>query len=436
MIRQRVLTLAAELFPQAVALRRDLHRFPEPAWTEFRTASLGAAALAHAGWDVKVGKSTCLPVARMGVPSASELVAAYKEAIAAGGDPLWMDQMHGGFTGIYATLKGAQPGPTVALRFDMDALEVPEEQDNIHRPVREGFVSRRPGLMHSCGHDAHTTIGVTVGQLLGQLKDHLRGTCHILLQPGEEGTRGAASMVAAGLLDGVDYYLAPHVGAQSKVTGEVIPGITRFLATVKLDVWFYGQEAHAGLAPEHGRHAVMGAAQAALGLHAIPRHSTGNSRVNVGVLRAGSGRNVIAGEAFMKLELRGDTNEIIDYLEQQARNVIAGAAAMWGLEHKISRAGAAPSASSDPELMNVIARIAQGLPGVHTIGKPCPAAASDDATAMMVRVQEQGGRAAYVILGSVLPSGHHTPRFDIDETCIRTGIELFSLAALELTGSL
>lgn len=436
MVRQKVLALAAELFPQAVRLRRDLHRFPEPGWTEFRTASLCAAALASAGWDVKVGETVCLPQARMGVPDVDKLEAAYQEALVAGGDPLWMEKMRGGFTGVFATLKGVQPGPTVALRFDMDALEVPEEQDSIHFPVREGFVSRRPGLMHSCGHDAHTSIGVTVGELLGRLKENLRGTCHILLQPGEEGTRGAASMVAAGLLDGVDYYLAPHVGAQSKVTGEVIPGITSFLATVKLDVWFYGREAHAGLAPEHGRHALMGAAQAALGLHAIPRHSMGNSRVNVGVLRAGSGRNVIPGEAFMKLELRGESNEILNYLEEQARNIISGAATMWGLTQKISRAGAAPSASSDPELMDMIARIARGLPEVRTIGIPCRAAASDDATAMMVRVQEQGGKAAYLILGSALPSGHHTPRFDIEESCIRTGIELFSLAALELTGSL
>jgi aminobenzoyl-glutamate utilization protein A len=180
----------------------------------------------------------------------------------------------------------------------------------------------------------------------------------------------------------------------------------------------------------------MGAAQAALGLHAIPRHSAGNSRVNVGVLRAGTGRNVIAGEAFMKLELRGETNEVIEYLEEQARNVIAGAAAMWGLTFEIERAGAAPSASSDQELMDLIARLAPGLPEVRTVGAPCRAGASDDATAMMKRVQQQGGKAAYVILGTALPSGHHTPRFDIDESCIRTGIELFSLAALELTGSI
>jgi aminobenzoyl-glutamate utilization protein A len=436
-MRKEILDLAEELYPQTIRRRRDLHQFPEPAWTEFRTASLCAAALAEAGWNVRVGRAVCADEARMGLPSAVELDAAYQAALTAGGDPTWMEQMRGGYTGVAATLQGALPGPTIALRFDMDALEVPEARDGEkHRPAREGFVSQRQGLMHACGHDAHTSIGVAVGQLLAQVKDRLKGTIHIILQPGEEGTRGAASMVAAGVLDKADYFLCPHVGAQSHITGEVIPGITSFLATVKLDAWLIGREAHAGLAPEEGRSALIGAAQAALGLHAIPRHSTGNSRVNVGLLRAGSGRNVVAGEAYLKLELRGATTEITDYLEVQARSVIAGAAAMWGLEHRIERVGAAPSASSDSALMERIAAIATTLPNVKQLGTPCHAPASDDATAMMRRVQEQGGQAAYVILGTDLPSGHHTPRFDIDESCMLTGIQLFSLAALELTGTL
>ena len=428
--------LTEELYPQAVARRRDLHRFPETAWTEFRTASRCAAELAAAGWSVQVGPAVCAPEARMGVPPERELDAAYQFALENGGDPSWMEQMRGGYTGVVATLSGVEPGPTVVLRFDMDALEVNEEPDpEVHRPARLGFVSQRPGVMHACGHDAHTSIGVAVGQLLGRLRTRLRGTVRIVLQPGEEGTRGAASMVAAGVLDGANYFLCPHVGAQSRVSGEVIPGITSFLATTKLDVWFRGREAHAGLGPETGRNALIGAAQAALGLHAIPRHSEGNSRVNVGVLRAGTGRNVIAAEAYMKLELRGEKSVITDYLEEQARNVIAGAAAMWGLEYQIERVGGAPSAGSDPSLMERVAQWARALPWVKKIGTPVSAEASDDATAMMRRVQEQGGQAAYVIIGTELPSGHHTPRFDIDEECMKTGIALFALATLDLTGS-
>ena len=393
--------------------------------------------LSELGWSVQGGKSVFVPAARMGVPDESELDTCWDAAHSNGGDPYWLEQMRGGFTGVVAELKGSHPGPTVALRFDIDALPVTEEQDPaVHRPAREGFVSQRPGIMHACGHDAHAAIGVGVARVLTELRDQVKGTIRIILQPAEEGARGAAAMVAAGVLDDVDFFLCPHVGAESDVTGEVLPGVTGFLATSKYDTRFTGREAHAGLAPQEGNNALLGAAQAALGLHAIARHSAGNSRVNVGVLNAGSGRNVIAGSASLKFELRGEATVVTDYLEREAKNILAGAAMMWGLEHHIEQVGGAPSATSDAALVEKIGRIATDLPLVNSVGDPVPAGASDDATTMMAKVQEHGGQAAYVILGTTLPSGHHTPRFDIDEECMLTGIQLFSIAVLELTGSL
>lgn len=436
-MRESVLSLSERLFPGVVDHRRDLHAHPEVGWTEFRTASRAAAMLAECGWNVQSGRGLFDQVDRMGVPDDAELRVLWEAACSNGADPDWVESMQGGYTGVVAEIQGSSPGPMVALRFDMDALPILEDSDTtIHRPACEGFASQYPGIMHACGHDAHTAIGVGIGRLLAQLKDHVHGTVRIILQPAEEGTRGAAAMVAAGLLDDVDYFLSPHVGAESGVNGEVLPGVTGFLATSKHDVWFYGREAHAGLAPQDGNNALLGAAQAALGLHAIARHSAGNSRVNVGVLQAGSGRNIIPGSAHLKLELRGETTAVTDYLEQQATNVIAGAATMWGLQHRLERVGAAPSASSDDKLVERIGRIAGELPLVTNVGAPVPAGASDDATTMMARVQERGGQAAYVILGTTLPSGHHTPRFDIDEQCMLIGIQLLSIAALELTGAI
>jgi aminobenzoyl-glutamate utilization protein A len=242
-------------------------------------------------------------------------------------------------------------------------------------------------------------------------------------------------MVAGGLLDGVDYFLCPHVGAQSHVTGEIIPGVTGFLATTKVDVRFRGREAHAGLAPQEGRNALLAACMATLGLHAIPRHSGGNSRVNVGVLRAGSGRNVIASTAELELELRGDTTEVVEFMGDQARAVVEGAARANGVESRFEVVGHAPSAASDQEVMDAVERVARAIPGVRRIGLPCRAEASDDATTMMRRVQEQGGKAAYVIIGTHLPDGHHTPRFDIDESVMAAGIGTLAGAALELLAS-
>ncbi len=435
-LREAVIAHADEEFDRAVEIRRDLHANPELGWTEFRTASRAAAALEAAGWEVRAGESVCAPDARMGVPSEAEREQAWDLALSNGGHPGWMEPMRGGLTGVVAQLRGNQPGPTVALRFDTDALPILEAADEDHRPAREGFVSQRPGVMHACGHDAHTAIGVSVGRVLSRVRDQLHGTVQIVLQPAEEGTRGAAAMVAAGALDEADYFLCPHVGAASETNGEIIPGVSGFLATIKLDAWYHGKAAHAGLAPESGVNAMLGAAQAALGLHALARHSAGNSRVNVGVLQAGSGRNIIPSEAHLKLELRGDVTQVTDYLEKEALRVLAGAAAMWGLEHRVERAGAAPSAASDEEMIDLIRTIATTLPSITQVSDPTFAGASDDATAMMHRVQERGGKAAYVIIGTELAAGHHNERFDIVEECLRPGIQLFALAALHLTGSL
>jgi aminobenzoyl-glutamate utilization protein A len=428
-----ILNISARLYPEAVEHRRDLHRYPELGWTEFRTASRAADMLAEAGWEIQAGEAVCQSSYRMGLPTDRELAAAWDHATQNGGVRPWMESMQGGNTAVVALLRGTRPGPTVGLRFDMDALPIDEEADpGVHRPAREGFASIRRGIMHACGHDAHTAMGVAIGRALVEVRQQLRGTVKIILQPAEEGTRGAASMVAAGALDDVDYFLCPHVGAGSPGTGEIVPGVTRFLATEKFDVLFRGSPAHAGLAPEHGHNALLGSAQAVLGLHAISRHSAGNSRINVGILNAGSGRNIIPAEARLKAEVRGENNTVLNYLVEQAWQVVAGASGMWGLQFEIFRMGHAPSASSHPELIERVAHIAAELPGVDKVGQPSPATASDDATAMMQRVTERGGQAAYVLVGTPVGTGHHTPRFDIDEHCILIGIQVLTHTVLDI----
>ena len=102
-------------------------------------------------------------------------------------------------------------GPTVAMRFDIDALGVFEEHDPSHRPAKEGFNSVNEGFMHACGHDGHATIGLGVAKVLMSIKDQLHGTVKLIFQPAEEGVRGAKSIVDNGHLDGVDYLIGSHV---------------------------------------------------------------------------------------------------------------------------------------------------------------------------------------------------------------------------------
>jgi len=415
-----------------VGLRRDLHRHAETAWTEFRTASIVAGRLRALGFDVALGRKVVVEGARMGVPAPEVIDAAYRRARDEGAGGELLREMEGGFTGVVARMAGARPGPSIAFRFDIDANDLHESRDAVHLPAREGFASVHAGAMHACGHDGHTTIGLGLAEVLARLRPEWPGAVTLVFQPAEEGVRGARAMVEAGVVDDASVMVCCHLGAQSRVTGHVVGGISGFFATTKLDAVFTGAESHAALEPESGRSALLGAATAVLNLHAIPRHSAGESRINVGVLQAGTGRNVTPGRAVLKLETRGATAAVNEYMEARARAVLAAAAAMHGLGIDITIAGATPSATSDAALIARVREAAAQVPEVTTFEDTAFAAASDDACAFMRRVQERGGLAAYVIVGAALASGHHTPRFDFDEAALPLGVKLLGSLAWDL----
>ncbi len=110
----------------------------------------------------------------------------------AGAPEKWLAPFEGGFTGIVATLNTGRPGPTLAFRVDMDALDLSEALDESHRPFRDGFASCNPGMMHACAHDGHTTIGLGLARVLKQNEAQLNGTLKLIFQPAEEGTRARA----------------------------------------------------------------------------------------------------------------------------------------------------------------------------------------------------------------------------------------------------
>ncbi len=420
------------LRPELTALRRDLHRHAETAWTEFRTAAVVAGRLRALGYDVAVGRKVVAEPARLGVPAPDAIEAAARRARDEGVAADLLAEMEGGFTGVVARMTGGRPGPSIAFRFDIDANDVDESRDAAHLPAREGFASVHAGAMHACGHDGHTAIGLGVAAALAPLRAEWPGTLTLVFQPGEEGVRGARAMVEAGVVDDASVMICCHLGAQSRTTGHVIGGVSGFFATTKLDAVFTGAESHAALEPETGRSALLGAATAVLNLHAIPRHSAGESRINVGVLHAGTGRNVIPGRALLKLETRGATAEVNEYMEARARAVLQAAAAMHGLGLDVTVAGATPSATSDAALIARVREAAKQVPEIASFEDSAFASASDDACAFMRRVQEHGGVATYVILGAALASGHHTPRFDFDEAALPLGVKLLAALACDL----
>ncbi len=416
---------------RAIGLRRDLHRHPELGLTEFRTASLVAQRLRDLGLGVKLGREVMDSASRVGLPPEAELEHAYRRAEAEGAPAEFLPALAGGHTAVLGTLTGAAPGPVVALRVDMDALPILEDDTQAHLPVREGFASIHPGVMHSCAHDAHTAIGLAVAEVLSGMKDQLAGTVKFIFQPAEEGGRGALPMVNAGVVDDVDHFIAIHLGT-GVPSRTFRPDVLGHLASAKLDVTFRGRAAHAGSNPDEGRNALLGAATAVLGLYGISRHHAGPSRVNVGTLRAGSGRNVIAEEAVMQMEVRGETAEITDYMLARTEAVLRGAAQAQELEVDIRLVGRTTTAESDAALAAKVAAAAAGLEGVAIDPAPHRTGGSEDATYFMRRVQERGGQAIYAVIGSDLPSGHHTPQFDIDERDMPWAIEALSRSILAL----
>lgn len=437
---QHMIARSHELQTYMTDIRRSLHQFPETGWLEMRTSALLAKELTEMGYEVRTGRAVCLEAARMGVPPMEETQAHLARVLEHGCEEAYLTQdMREGFTGVIGILKcgrgpAAGEGPTVAMRFDIDALGMQEWPDDTHRPTREGFASVLPGKMHACGHDAHAAIGLGTAKILSEIKEQLHGTVKIIFQPGEEGARGAKAIVAAGHLDDVDVFIGSHVAPTEDLDdGDVTPGTYGSLATTKYDVKFTGLAAHAGGYPERGKNALLAAASAVMALHAIPRHSAGASRINVGTLHAGTGRNVIPDEAVMQIEVRGETTEINSFVAQSAEEICRGAAMMHGCEVTLTKMGEAEGQRSDEALLQRIADVVRrDLPHL-TVSSIANARnwGSEDISVMMNRVQAHGGLATYMRVMTPMAGAQHTVKFDFDENVLWKSVQVFCAAAMD-----
>lgn len=434
---ERITRLAAELQPYMTGIRRSIHRFPETGWLEMRTSALIARELTEMGYEVMTGRSVCREEARMGVPDTQTTKKHLERVLAYGAEEAYLTQeMREGFTGVVGVLRCGE-GPTVALRFDIDALGMQECAEETHRPHAEGFASVNKGMMHACGHDGHAAIGLGAAKVLMEMKDSLHGTVRLLFQPGEEGARGARAMVAAGHLDDVDVFIGSHIAPTDSLDdGDVTAGTYGSLATTKYDVIFTGKAAHAGGYPEKGSNALLAACTAALNLHAIARHSGGQSRVNVGTLHAGTGRNVIADRAVMQLEVRGETTEINAFVAASAVEICEGAARMQGCSVEMIRMGEAEGQHSDLCLIERIAQTVKAQLPDLTLSSVQNAQnwGSEDISIMMNRVQSRGGLATYMRVMTPMAGDQHTVTFDFDESVLEKSVRVFCAAAVDVLG--
>ncbi len=416
---------AEALREELVACRRDFHHYPELGWCEMRTASLIARRLTELGYEVLVGREVCDEAGRMGLPDEETLERAYRRARAQGADPEFLERVRGGFTGVIGILRCGE-GPTVALRFDIDALPVPEAQGADHLPAREGFASCNDGVMHACGHDAHITIGLGTAKLLMRHKDRLHGTVKLIFQPAEEGVRGAKSIVDKGHLDGVDYVLGGHMGGDPNTAQPAIGvGDGSTLATTKFDVYYHGKPAHAGFCPELGKNAMLAAANAVLGLYGIPRHGAAGTQVNVGTLHAGTGRNVVAAEAKLEVEVRGNSAAANRHMQEYAFRVVKAAGEMHDCGCEIKLMGAADCTENSPELSSRVLQICREQLGLACVEMKGGASGSEDYSYFSERVRSQGGQSCYFSNLVRCAGPFHNSQFDLDEVGLVNGVITF-----------
>lgn len=414
------------------AMRRHAHRYPEAGWQEFRTAAHWGAFFASIGFKIKAGREVIRTEYVRG-RDREAAKAARERALASGVDKTMLEKM-GDYPALTAEWDTGRPGKTVAIRVELDAFAIDEPNDPEHIPAREDFLSKHHGFMHACGHDGHQAVAAELARFIVENQQHLSGRVRFIFQPAEEGSRGAFPMVQAGVCDDVDVILYAHIGTDL-APGTVVAAPEKFLSTTKIDFEFRGKPSHAGMQPQFGRNALLAAANASINMMALPRHGEGMTRVNVGALHAGEGRNVVPSHATMEVEVRGENGDINRELAHEAILRAEGAAMSFGVECRHVIVGEATDFVPDDSIAQLITVCAHRARNCVKVIPTHPYNGSDDGTLMIKRVQEKGGRAGYFMVGAALSDDHTYAAIDFDEKYLLTLYDTYAQLLVALIGN-
>ena len=423
----KIIALADQYPNQELAdTRRDFHKYAEVAWTEFRTTSKIIEFLRARGIPVVFGLDVVNPEYTWSYPAPEAIELHKKRAVEQGADPQLVEQMQG-YTGAMAIIDSGKPGPTIAIRVDIDCNDMGEVQDEKHRPYKEGFSSVNSGFMHACGHDGHATVGMYTAAVLWEAKDQLCGKVKIIFQPSEEGDKGAQSLVERGLLDDVDVVISTHITSDDGNPYPAVSGTSMGLyATTKFDVEITGKNAHAGAAPEQGNHAIMAACMAIMSMNSFMQDGRGSSRLNIGTIQGGTGRNVIPNRCFFRAETRSSDTDAEQRLYNKAIACVKAACDAFDCTYTTKIMGYGPAGDGDADLAETIAEVAKSVPGIkHTQALQYNTGGTDDFTYMMHKVRGQGGKTVYMRLHTQTAAGAHNDWYDFDESCLGPGVKSF-----------
>lgn len=400
----RIAQLSAKEEAKVIAWRRDFHAHPELGNAETRTAAIVAAHLKSLGLEVQTG------VAR---------------------------------TGVVGILRGGKPGPVVALRADMDALPVTETTGLPFASTAKTTYNGQPvGVMHACGHDAHTAMLMGAAEVLSQVKQDLPGTIKFIFQPAEEGSPpgvvgGARLMVQEGVLDNpkVEAIFGAHIMAQNEV------GTIRYRAGGEMagaDVFsikVMGKSAH-GAYPWQSVDPVVTAAQIVLGLQTIVSRQVELTQdavvLTIGTIQGGVRNNIIPEE----VELTGTIRTLSPATQQQVwaavRRTATGIAASAGATAEVTIQPAAPITYNDLKLTARMEPYLRSIAGPANVAEQKATMIAEDFAEYQAKIPGLfvfvGGMSKGTDPATTAP--HHTAGFRLDESGFAFGVKtLATLAA-------
>jgi amidohydrolase len=385
---------ADEILPGVIADRRHFHEHPELGFEEVETSRVVAERLRSFGFDeVQTGVAV---------------------------------------TGVVGLLHGSRPGKVVALRADMDALPIQEENEVEYR-------SRHEGVMHACGHDAHTAMLLGVARILADKRDAFAGTIKFLFQPAEEGRGGAKAMVEAGVLENphVDAVFGLHV-AQDVPAGMVIArdgaammGGDMFKITVT-GKGGHGALPHLTIDPIVAGSAIVTAVQTIVSRNVDP---VTPGVVTIGSFHAGEAANVIPNTAEMTGTIRTVSIEQREMMLERLSMIATGIGKTLRAEVEIDVPFGVPPTVNTPEMAALVREVATGIIGAERVMQGPLISASEDFSEFLAVAP-----GCFFMVGTKNDDkgmiwGHHHPRFDIDEEPMSVGMAVMAGTALRFLES-
>ncbi len=383
---EEIKELAKNLAPRLIEIRRHLHAHPELSGEEYQTSAYVAGVLPSCGLHVteSVGK-----------------------------------------TGVIGDLSGNnEDNRVLAIRTDMDALPI-QEITNLE------YASRNPGIMHACGHDVHTTLGLGTAMVLSQLPEALPGNMRFLFQPAEEIAQGAKWMVKDGVMSGVEAIFGVHVfpSIPGKTVGIRYGALTA--AADDLEIIIQGESGH-GARPHQAIDAIWIASQVITTLQqAISR--TQNSLhpvvLTIGEITGGRAPNIIADHVKMLGTVRSLHPDSHSCLPGWIENIVTNICDTYGAKCQVNYNRAVPSVQNDPKLTQLLesaCREAWGTEQVQILNEP-----SLGAEDFSVYLEKAPGCMFRLGVGIAEQKNYplHHPRFDIDEAAIVTGVVALAYTA-------